>query len=327
LKNKRDYEDCDSLSEPMISILSQKKYSKDLHDLIQLKHRSINGSIIEKIKHLADIYFILNYFSHNQTNIVSKEQKILSMNNLKQNNFLRISINSTLFDQIPFVINKDLEKYETIFFIRNGQYSVLKKSFKFLEHPYKSQCSHYDSVQTPFNSLSNTQCIRQCIKYYCELRMNCSCFALRNTINQMDNGFQNLDICQNWTQIESFDERYTKFCTKLCPIDCMNDEYITFGMLSTFRSPKLMQLTLDWDQSKPFIVNKEIPVMTFNGYFCYIGGLFGMWFGISANRLYEIILKNCPIFSLIIIYFKILLNICIENIYILRAFMRNCLKF
>ena len=27
--------------------------------------------------------------------------------------------------------------------------------------------------------------------------------------------------------------------------------------------------------------------MTFTNYMCYIGGLFGMWFGISANQLFE----------------------------------------
>jgi len=143
----------------------------------------------------------------------------------------------------------------------------------------------------------------------------------------MDNGFLNLDFCPNGKQIELFDENYKKLCTKLCPIDCMNDEYVISSGKSYRSSEKSLQFTINWDQSKPFIINKETPVMTFNGYFCYIGGLFGMWFGISANQLYEIIFKIRPIFSIIIIYCKILLNICIETIYILRAFMRKCSKF
>jgi hypothetical protein len=32
--------------------------------------------------------------------------------------------------------------------------------------------------------------------------------------------------------------------------------------------------------------------MTFTHYFCYIAGLFGMWFGITANPLFENLIKN-----------------------------------
>src|SRR5260221_14672621 len=44
-----------------------------------------------------------------------------------------------------------------------------------------------------------------------------------------------------------------------------------------------------WDTKEPLISFIETPIMSFNQYFCYIGGLFGMWFGISLKKLYHII--------------------------------------
>ncbi len=56
--------------------------------------------------------------------------------------------------------------------------------------------------------------------------------------------------------------------------------------------------------------------MTFTDYFCYIGGLFGMWFGISANQLFENLIKNHPKYyrdfvNFNLILFYILLKIII----------------
>jgi hypothetical protein len=70
--------------------------------------------------------------------------------------------------------------------------------------------------------------------------------------------------------------------------------------------------------------------MTFTDYFCYIGGLFGMGFGISANQLFEKLIENYRInyrdfihFNLILfynllkilIYMKSKLQSIIRNIY------------
>jgi len=104
-----------------------------------------------------------------------------------------------------------------------------------------------------------------------------------------------LKYCPNIDDISKNITNYTKFCSNFCPIDCITNE---FGVTArnvydnNVSNENSFKLTLNWDRSKPFINNKETPVMTFYSYFCYIGGLFGMWFGISANQLYDHLMER-----------------------------------
>jgi len=97
----------------------------------------------------------------------------------------------------------------------------------------------------------------------------------------------------------------------LCPVDCITDEYEVAADSETFAvnvpNQNSFKSTFNCDQSKPFITNKETPVMTFMSYFCYIGGIFGMWFGISANQLYNRLVERRLMFYfyLIEIYYWI----------------------
>jgi hypothetical protein len=143
------------------------------------------------------------------------------------------------------------------------------------------------------NSLSHEHCVRQCLRHYRGIQINCSCFIYKvifsdynviyYVISQSDNDYKNDNICS--------DENYSqniKLCTNLCPIDCINDEYIITNKIENqnlYSDPNKWEFTLHWDDNKPLILNKETPVMTFTDYFGYIGGLFEMWFGISANQL------------------------------------------
>jgi hypothetical protein len=61
------------------------------------------------------------------------------------------------------------------------------------------------------------------------------------------------------------------------------------------------------DDTKPLIDYRETPVMTFTDYFCYIGGQFGMWFGISANQLFEKLIENYRIYYRDFIHFNLIL--------------------
>ncbi len=49
-----------------------------------------------------------------------------------------------------------------------------------------------------------------------------------------------------------------------------------------------------WDSGKPFILYKETANMLLLDYFTYIGGLFGLWFGICLENmiLYSIMQTN-----------------------------------
>ncbi len=120
--------------------------------------------------------------------------------NLKQREIIRITTNSNEYVLlINFNINKDFEGFQNFFLINSGEqkdFMVTIKSFRFLEFPYESKCSYYNSKKTLFNSTSHKHCVRQCILYNCEKVMTCSCFTFKYSVNQMDYGFHNLEPCQ-----------------------------------------------------------------------------------------------------------------------------------
>jgi hypothetical protein len=241
---------------------------------------------------------------------------------------------------------KNYNLFEVVL-IGNNNYTLAKKSFRFLETPYKSRCSYYDSSQTIFNSLSHEHCVRQCLRYYCEIQLNCSCFISKShyvqksyydIITQSDRGYDKLDICsrdQNYTFY--FYESYSKICNKLCPIDCINDEYVISSRddrrkqlreVGIRDEPKLWKFSLFWDKTKPLIINKETPVMTLTNYFCYIGGLFGIRFGINANKLFDELKRNYAKYYLNFINFSfILFYYSLEIIFIIKTKFLSIIRY
>ncbi len=307
IRNNDIFEDCNSFYYSNLMIF-KKNISEDNFDLNQFfktKYYLINGSFIDNFIKNENIVIFLKYFELNLKNRNFNEfslnrKRIIDKSYWKQKPFIQISTNSTKFSEysLAFDLNKnvrinvDLKFYFSL--NQNKEYSLGKKSFKFLEFPYESKCSYYESSENIFNSLSHEHCFRQCIRYNCEVKLNCSCFGVNfkqhQTLDQLDFGFRNLEFCQNDNQLlEKFTKNYTKICKSLCPIDCINDEYIIINKYKNdkkYSDPKFWNLGFHWDENKPIIINEETPVITFTEYFCYIGGLFGMWFGISANQLF-----------------------------------------
>jgi hypothetical protein len=66
----------------------------------------------------------------------------------------------------------------------------------------------------------------------------------------MDYGFQILNICQNRGDIRLLAENYSNFCKDLCPIDCMNEEYMMIETNRNERIDGLISISLSWDESK-----------------------------------------------------------------------------
>ncbi len=134
----------------------------------------------------------------------------------------------------------------------------------------------------------------------------------------MDRVSNDSNICPNDSiKINHFYPKYSKLCTYLCPINCINDAYIISNKYQNQKSSSdsnELNISLFWDSSKPLILNKETPVMTFTDYFCYIGGLFGMWFGISANQLFvKFIEKHNTYYIKLLCLLSALSNKTIEN--------------
>ncbi len=307
ITNNGILEDCDSFYYSNLIINRDKSPEDDfeLNQFFEMKYDLINGSFITHLQKRKDLVICLKYFTTNARNKNSYEQlekikKVIDRSYWKQKPFIQISTNSTKFSDylLAFSLGESSKigsNSRQFSLNQNKEYSITRISFHFLKFPYKSNCSHYKSSETIFKSISHEHCIRQCIRYHCEVKLNCSCFGINfkdyEIIDQLDYGFKTLETCKKGGQyLYTFTETYEKLCRTLCPIDCINDEYVIINEYKKYckhSDLKYWNLNLYWDESKPIMIYEETPVMTFTEYFCYIGGLLGMWFGFSANQLFE----------------------------------------
>jgi hypothetical protein len=334
IKFKGILEDCDKYIDPLFNIYGVWRRAEICYDFIK-SYDGINGSLINGLK-VNDFGFSIVYMTtnKNENRLEMKRKYFPTFLNLRQQEFLRITTNSNEYHfQLYLNINKDFEERDLsltyhffkIKFMEQKNFMVIKKSFRFLEFPYQSKCSYYNSDKTLFNSSSHKHCVRQCIRFNCEIKINCSCFTIKNTVNQMDYGFQNLSPCQmdNY-KYKLISHNFKILCENLCPNDCIQDEYIIIERDNTLSINANFKLTLNWDESKPFITNIETPVMTFKAYIYYIGGLFGMWFGINANQLFIKLIENFSnYFRAIINFFIILFYTLIEIAIFIKAKLQS----
>jgi hypothetical protein len=246
-------EDCDSFYYSNLIINRNKFLSEDdfeLNQFFEMKYDLINESFITHLQKRKDLIIFLKYFTTNARNKNSygelkKDKKVIDRSYWKQKPFIQISTNSTKFSDYLLAfslresskIDSDSHQFSLN---QNKEYSITRISFHSLKFSFKSNCSHYKSSETIFNSISHEHCIRQCIRYHCEVKLNCSCFGINfkdyEIINQLDYGFKNLETCKNGKQyLHTFTETYEKLCRTLCPIDCINDEYVIFTLLQAFR--------------------------------------------------------------------------------------------
>jgi hypothetical protein len=309
IKFKGILEDCDKYVDPLLNIYVLWFRGEKYYDFMKSYDR-INGSLINGLK--DDFGFSIVYMTTNkkENRLETKRKYFPTFVNLRQE-FVRITTNSNEYHfQLYLHIDKDFEygsvsKTNNFFkaeFMEQKNFTVIKKSFRFLEFPYESKCSYYNSDKTLFNSSSHKHCVRQCIRFNCEFKINCLCFMIGFTVKQMDYGFQNRNPCQR-SEFSNF-SIFEIFCENLCPNDCIQDEYILIERDDTLSIDANLKLTLNWDESKPFITNIDTPVMTFKDYIYYIGGLFGMWFGINANQLFIKLIEN---FNFQIIFAQLLI--------------------
>jgi hypothetical protein len=150
--------------------------------------------------------------------------------------------------------------------------------------------------------------------------LNCSCLFLDENIYQIDFGFYNLNNCQNRDQdLKYIKFNFTETCNTLCPIDCETEEY--FMVNRDYVSEEELKsnssiYSFSWDDNKPYIKYNEIPILTFSEYFIHIGGLFGIWFGISANQLLK---KIDNYYHTIVHYFLVFYYILLEFLLIAKV--------
>jgi len=185
--------------------------------------------------------------------------------------------------------------------------SITKTSQILLESPYKSRCSRYER-DMPYGSISYTDCLRKCFIESCNQLNKCFYFGYQSMIKESDFKHRNQSVICNETQTSDCLKNINQsFCQNSCPIDCIKDKYGTTTIFEAkdYRSYKNTNTYLRWDSEKPFITYKETPNMLLIDYFTFIGGLFGFWFGVSLNNLFELFLKN---FKALKSYTKIVLK-------------------
>jgi hypothetical protein len=286
------------------------KFSKNnMQQLIEC--RLIDYSQHSDCYKLSEISEIKVYFSDSEKSYWKKcfyiENKNISLNkfrvssvkyllNLNENKLKNI-LKTYDYYLMPIAVNigknvTDSNKKE-IFSIHSGNkiISFTKFSKIFLKRPYKSDCSYYDDSQTAFESNSFDNCITKCYRNKCELNYMCLVWVFKGVI--LEHGFNNSNIhqfcdesviqkCENNNKIK-------EQCLKLCPIDCVFEEYyVTKTMIFiSFEEDNQLFLQYNIDSGNHLVQYIETPSFELLNYLQYLGGLMGLWFGVSLNIFFQ----------------------------------------
>jgi hypothetical protein len=82
-------------------------------------------------------------------------------------------------------------------------------------------------------------------------------------------------------------------CKPICPIDCVEEDIsVLSNSIPKQEYNGVNDYYVFWDSMEVFVSYEETADMLLLDYFTYIGGLFGLWFGISLENLIDIIVKN-----------------------------------
>jgi hypothetical protein len=264
-------------------------------------------------------------FSYDTKNL--RIQTLLS----KSSPFLKISIPKNFstykllmrFELIRF-LNGDNKVYiELNDWFNTVLNSVMKSSVTYLQNPYKSQCSYYDTNQNPFNSVSREDCFHKCFKTNCFIKYKC---VLRNyefVIRRLDeSSFDSKVECnENLDALKNCDNVATK-CYKICPNDCLSEDNFFTSSVAFHENKNRKVLYYFWDSREAFISYEETADMLLINYFTHIGGLFALWFGICLESLLDLIVKHTRNLrtKAKLQVMKLLLLISILSNYILKGF-------
>jgi hypothetical protein len=264
----------------------------------KLEENTVRETFLENIRGYTYFFECFDFDTHKIRN-----QKMYS----KFSPFLKISANEKLFSEMNFKTNtiidmfpkerynmKETYTYDFYYLTLWMFYSKLTETY--LESPYKSQCSHYNTNTNLFDSVSYSECKQKCIEKTCFRNYNCSAhhktFRYQIKEGSIEAFKHHYFICSN--HILKDCERFEKQCEIICPIDCIKDDYILEELFASndnvSNSEKVLKLF--WDSGQTLILYEETPNMLLLDYFTHIGGVFGLWFGICVQNMMGIIINN-----------------------------------
>jgi hypothetical protein len=300
-----------------------------------------NCSKFEKIgEKEVFLYYVKKYvrfyecFKYDSNKI--KNQKIFS----KLNPFLKISANEKLFSdmnirtylEIKLILNWKFPPIKEIFYpfnIRKISFSYSKASETYLESPFKSQCRHYNK------NTSKSDCLEKCMIEKFSTKYKCYQLSVKEgyEIHLSNKEFLEYKFRCSEDMMKRYD-KIRKECKNLCPIDCIKNNYIFKPLYVSNENDSNSERILNffWDSGQPFILYEETANMLLLDYFTYIGGLFGLWFGICLENMMDIILNNAKnlklylkvgsktLFSSILLFLK---RFCISSLHFINYLMNK----
>jgi hypothetical protein len=220
--------------------------------------------LLSKSRHFLKISIPTNFFTHN----LSMRLELIGL--IDGPNKVNIDLN----DLFNLILN-----------------SVMKSTVTYLQNPYKSQCSYYDTNQSPFNSVSYDDCFHKCLNINCFIKYKCVIRGYDYVIRQLDeSSFDSNVKCNNIKHKNC--KNVGKKCNKICPTDCLSEDHFITSYVKFYENKNLKVLYYFWDSREAFISYEETADMHLIDYFTYIGGLFGLWFGICLESLFDLIVKH-----------------------------------
>jgi len=245
-----------------------------------------------------------NKFHQNFLTIIYDSETCLKSKIFKNNNTRSVLIHIHS-PQSPIIATQKLNIAQDAMSVYNNQTLMVHKIVRLnLGFPY-GICSNYESENTPFKSISQSDCLRKCTKTYFEKILKCSPLLTNGVISQLDQTETEKEYCSKqlnhiYHEIISNEEMIDK-CNKLCPKDCVfidfkvtkiiKDYYFEINrwewdwLVTPWNDSQMLTTRLSWDMRSPMIYYIETPAMTFFEYLCYCGGLFGLWFA-SDGKLF-----------------------------------------
>jgi hypothetical protein len=102
----------------------------------------------------------------------------------------------------------------------------MKSSVTYLQNPYKSQCSYYNTNQNPFNSVSFVDCHHKCVKTNCFIKYKCVVRDDEYVIQRLDeSSFDSKVECNKNVELDKNCINVSEKCQKICPIDCLREDH------------------------------------------------------------------------------------------------------
>jgi hypothetical protein len=179
-------------------------------------------------------------------------------------------------------VNLESGKRYQIFFAKTITHS--------LKYPHKSNCSDY-GIETSMKFPSQWKCYQNCVSGF--RKKSCGCLT-----NQLDDSFlldeitPNDRFCKNFDAFKGdclksdSDEELFEFCNKICPVGCIEDHYNYVISNINYHSDDIKIQITHSTSSKDTIV-KHAPNMSTSVYFANLGGIAGLWLGLSILTLYD----------------------------------------